>query len=113
LQIKEANVLLPVALGTYQELPSVQIGQPGAWQFTPFISATFYRIMQGSQERKSGDLEISPHHATPWVLRRQEGNMTRPGLCVSWEPASIVFLANGNASYRLAIGRGHAVSMLW
>ncbi|WP_295990167.1 DUF3999 family protein [Rugamonas sp.] len=112
LQFTENNVVLPAQLGTYRELPPRQLGQTGSWRFEPLLSATFYRIAQGDRLRASGDVDVAPVHTTQWVLRPQGPAVTRsrPALRLSWTPASIVFLASGNAPYTLAVGRADAVS---
>jgi hypothetical protein len=116
LQFSAPNVVLPATLGVYRELPALQVGQSTTWHFEPVAGATFYRITQGGKERSSGDLEIAPRHAAQWVLRMRDAATAKatamatapPSLRISWEPASIAFLANGNAPYTLAVGRDKA-----
>ncbi|HAT33115.1 MAG TPA: hypothetical protein DCW29_20390 [Janthinobacterium sp.] len=108
LQFSEQNVVLPALLGRYQELPPRQLGQSGSLSFQPLASATFYQITQSGQQRSSGELPIATEHTAQWVLRPQAGSASRPALRLVWSPASVIFLANGNAPYTLAFGRAHA-----
>ncbi|MES2740490.1 MAG: DUF3999 family protein [Pseudomonadota bacterium] len=108
LQFNEQNVVLPSQLGRYRELPSRQLGQPSTWLFESLAGSTFYQITQGGQQRRSGDLPIATTHNAQWVLRPQGGQAVAPRLRLTWSPASLVFLANGNAPYQLAFGRDQA-----
>lgn len=108
LQLSEANVVLGGVLGVYRELPARQAGQGPAWRFDPLVSSTFYRITQDGQVRGSGDLPVPQVHATQWVLRTEAPTASRPALRLSWLPATLVFLANGNGPYTLAVGRERA-----
>ncbi|GJJ04763.1 hypothetical protein RugamoR64_53010 [Duganella rhizosphaerae] len=108
LQFSEPNVVLSGTLGIYRELPARQAGQGPAWRFDALTSATFYRIAQGAQVRSSGDIEVPPVHATQWVLRTTAPTTARPALRLSWQPATLIFLANGNGPYTLAVGRERA-----
>lgn len=105
LQFTEQNVVLPAAIGSYRELPSRQIGQPTTWQFDPFTRATFYQITQDGQTRRSGDIAVPLAHQAQWVLRPQAATAAKPVLRLSWQPATLVFLAGGNGPYTLAFGR--------
>lgn len=108
LQFSEANVVLAGTLGVYRDLPARQVGQGPSWRFDPLVSSTFYRITQNDQVRSSGDLEVPAVHAAQWVLRTTAPGTTRPALRMSWQPATLVFLASGNAPYTLAVGRERA-----
>ena len=110
LQFSEPNVVLSGTLGSYRELPARQAGagQGPAWRFDPLISSTFYRIAQGDQVRSSGDLDVPSVHATQWVLRTTAPTTARPALRLSWQPATLIFLASGNGPYTLAVGRERA-----
>lgn len=110
LELSESNIVLPVTLGSYRELPARQVGQPTVWRFEPLLSTTFYRITQNGRVRASGDLDVPLRHTTQWVLRPQDATSARPALRIRWEPATLVFLANGNAPYTLAVGRARAPS---
>jgi hypothetical protein len=109
LQFSEPNVVLAGTLGIYRELPARQIGQATRWRFDPVVSSTFYRIQQGDQVRSSSDLDIAPIHAAQWALRSNSLGNLKPALRLNWQPATLVFLANGNAPYTLAVGRERAV----
>ena len=112
LQFADTNVVLPVTLGIYR---TVQARQAGATmrRFEPIVSTTFYRITQDGQTRSSGDLDVAPQHAPQWVLRTATAASVKPSLRLGWQPATLIFLANGNPPYLLAVGRegvGHAAS---
>jgi len=107
-QFNEASTVLPATVGVYRELPALQVGKSSSWRFDPVVSATFYRITQDGKERTSGDVEIAPQHAAQWVLRTQGPATARPSLRITWEPASLIFLANGRPPYTLAVGRAQA-----
>ena len=108
LQFNQVSTVLPATVGVYRELPALQIGKSTTWRFDPVVSATFYRITQNGKERSSGDVEIAPQHAAHWVLRTQGGATDKPSLRISWEPASVIFLASGKPPYTLAVGRDQA-----
>ncbi|MES2127848.1 MAG: DUF3999 family protein [Pseudomonadota bacterium] len=108
LQFEETNVVLPAMLGTYRELPAHQIGKASSWRFDPLTRATFYRITQGGQARSSGELLVTPTHASQWVLRPLAPTSARPALHLQWTPATLVFLANGKGPYSLVFGRAGA-----
>lgn len=112
LQFSEPNIVLSGTLGSYRELPARQAGQGPSWRFDPLISSTFYRIAQGDQVRSSGDIEVPPVHATQWVLRTAAPTTARPALRLSWQPATLVFLASGNSPYTLAVGRERAAPVV-
>lgn len=109
LSFNEQNIVLASYLGNYQAVPGRQIGQPATLLFQPLVSATFYQISQAGQVRSSGDLSITPIHNAQWVLRTQGGAKSPPNLRLTWTPSTLLFLANGNAPYRLAFGRAHGV----
>ncbi len=108
LQFSEANVVLSAALGSYRELPGRQIGQPVTWKFDPLMRATFYQITQEGQQRRSGDIAVPSTHMAEWVLRAQTIGNSKPALRLSWQPATLVFLAGGTGPYTLAFGRDKA-----
>lgn len=112
LRFSEANVVLAGVLGVYRELPARQVGQGPTWRFDPVVSSTFYRITQNDQVRGSGDLLMPGIHAKQWVLRTGAPTATRPALRLTWQPATLVFLANGNGPYTLAVGREHATPVV-
>lgn len=105
LQLAEPNLVLPVQLGRYQELPSRQLGQPSSWHFEPLLRTTFYRITQDGRERNSGELTVPPQHVEQWVLRPQAALGAAPQLRLTWSPSTLLFLANGKEPYTLAFGR--------
>ncbi|MBA5637390.1 DUF3999 family protein [Duganella sp. LX20W] len=110
LKFSEKNIVLPVVLGHYRELPPRQLGQASVWRFEPALNAVFYHIQQGQHERDSGDVRLADVHTSEWVLRPAASNGVHPQLRLSWEPATLVFLASGSPPYTLAIDRDHATT---
>lgn len=112
LEFKEANLVLPAQIGTYQELPALKPGQKNRIEFQPWLSTSFYQITQQGKTRKSGPIHIAENHAQTWVLRAElEKGVkleTRPELVLYWRPKRIVFLTSGNGPYTLAFGHPKA-----
>jgi hypothetical protein len=85
--------------------------------FVPIASATFYDITQDGKRRRSGGVALPPTPLAQWVVRPyspQYASMPlsqAPQLQLSWTPATLLFLANGNGPYTLAFGRDHAPGM--
>nr|WP_229202137.1 DUF3999 family protein [Pseudoduganella aquatica] len=107
MQFDAANVVFPVVLGRYEQLPSRHRrhqSQP-VWQFIPVLNTTFYRISQQGVERKSDDAAIEETHTETWVAKTQHASAVQPALRVSWTPSTLLLLANGKGPYRLAFGR--------
>ncbi|WP_426192146.1 DUF3999 family protein [Massilia sp. DWR3-1-1] len=105
LQFGERNVVAPALLGRYVEVPVLKKGEQPRHDFEPLWSATFYRLAQDGKVRSSGQLGLDDAHLDEWVLRPASALIPAPALLLAWEPASIVFLANGAAPYTLAVGR--------
>ena len=105
LQFDERNVVAPAALGSYLEIPVLKKGEPARYDFEPHLRATFYRLAQGGKVRTSGEFEIDHRHVAEWVLRPVTALTPAPAMRISWEPDTILFLANGAAPYTLAVGR--------
>jgi hypothetical protein len=109
LQFSETNIVLPALLGVYRAAPARQSGASlAARRFEPIVNTTFYRITQDGNTRSSGDLDVAPWHAPQWVLRTATPATVQPVLRLSWQPATLIFLASGNAPYTLAVGRERA-----
>ena len=110
MQFSAANAVFPVTLGRYQSMPSRlhRHRRPPEARFVPVLNTTFYRISQDGAERKSGDAEIEETHAETWVAKTQQAPEVRPALRLSWNPSTLLLLANGNGPYRLAFGRADA-----
>jgi hypothetical protein len=104
LEFAEANAVLPAALGEYRARPA----ERGGREFHPHLRATFYQIQQQGQTRRSGDLALPVTHSAQWVLRPQGETDLKPALRLSWQPATLVFLASGREPYTLAFGRDGA-----
>lgn len=110
LKFAEQNVVLPALLGQYTELPAIKENQSKRWEFEPSFKATFYQLTQAGRSRASGDIALAGAHVPQWVLRPLAALASPPTLRISWQPASMIFLANGTGPYTLAVGRGNAVN---
>ncbi|MTW09600.1 DUF3999 family protein [Pseudoduganella eburnea] len=103
LQIDSGNVVLPVTLGNY-----AQLRRSGQFRFEPAARTTFYRLEQNGSARTSGDVAAPWALGARWVLRFDQPPADKPALRVSWEPATLVFVAGGTPPYALAVGRDKA-----
>ena len=111
LKLSEPNIVYPMLLGHYVEQPSRQAGKATEWIFRPRSSATFYQITQDEQVRRSGALDVPVGRLAEWVIRPLNAAATaQPELGLSWQPATLVFLAGGTAPYRLSFGRSEATA---
>lgn len=109
LNFSEPNIVYPLTLGTYVERPAVRGGKDSEWVFAARIRASFYQITQDGETRRSGPLTIAAGHQAEWVLRPQSGApAAQPELGLSWQPATVVFLAGGTPPYTLSFGRNDA-----
>jgi hypothetical protein len=108
MQFNEANAVLPVVLGHYEQVHSYRRNREPAWIFQSVLGTTFYRISQAGKDRQSGDAAIPITHAALWIARTQQATAMRPALRLSWTPGTLLFLANGNGPYQLAFGRDNA-----
>ena len=112
LGLQEANIVYPMALGAYVERPSRQAGKTTEWVFQPRSQATFYRITQDGQTRRSGAVGIGLGlgHQQEWVIRPLNAAATaQPELGLSWQAATLIFLAGGTPPYTLSFGRSDAI----
>ncbi len=103
LQIDNGNVVLPAMLGTY-----VETRRSGKWRFEAAARTTFYRLEQDGKVRTAGDIAAPSWLGPSWVLRFDQPPAGKPALRVSWEPATLVFVAGGTPPYSLAVGRDKA-----
>ena len=124
LQLRHANVVLPVTLGVYRQnsepprhrLHLRQQARPaqGAY-FDPLLSTTFYRIGLDGKERISGDLAMPATQTGEWVLQTATdlslSASDAPALRLGWTPATVVFLASGKPPYQLAFGNSNAATV--
>ena len=109
LKLSEPNIVYPMLLGHYVEQPGRQGGKATEWIFRPRSSATFYQITQDEQVRRSGALSVPVGRLAQWVIRPLNAGATaQPELGVSWQPATLVFLAGGTPPYVLGFGREDA-----
>ena len=110
LQMPEANTVLPAAIGGYQNL-----GPGRAPYFDSVTPNTFFRLTQGGQERISGLVAIAPRAQAEWVvhpLRPPAAAASAPPMPLSsaprlvlrWQPATLVFAAQGPGPFVLALG---------
>lgn len=110
LRLSEPNIVFPVALGYYVEQPGRHANRTTEWVFRPIAHATFYQITQDGQTRRSGAVSVRPAHQPVWVIRPLNPAVTaRPELGLSWQPATLVFLAGGTPPYTLGFGRADAM----
>jgi hypothetical protein len=69
---------------------------------------TFYRLRRGAKLFESPPLELAPVTDREWLIRVQHPTGGLPGVLpqleVGWQPHRLIFLARGNAPYRLAYG---------
>ncbi len=110
LEFSEANIVIPALLGQYQDRPSVKVGASAGVTFQPSLSATFFQLSHAGRQRGSGDVALDKVHVAQWVLRPSVATDSKPLLRLSWMPATLVFLANGNAPYALAFGNAKVAS---
>jgi hypothetical protein len=111
LQFAEQNIVVPALIGRYIELPNLKRDQPKRWDFAPGFRATFFQLTQAGRIRTSGDVDIGNAHVAQWVLRPQAALTNPPSLRIAWQPASMIFVANGKVPYQLAVGRDSANSV--
>lgn len=110
LKLQEANIVYPMALGYYHERPSRQAGKTTEWVFQPRSQATFYQITQDGQTRRSGAVSIDLAHQQEWVIRPSNAATdAKPELGLSWQAATLIFLAGGTPPYTLSFGRRDAI----
>jgi len=108
-KLSEANILYSLAIGYYFERPSRNVSASTEWIFRPHAYATFYQISQNGETRRSGALTISAGHHQEWVIRPQNVSASaQPELGLSWQPATLVFVAGGTPPYALRFGRSDA-----
>ena len=111
LNLGEPNIIYPLALGGYVERPTRRGSKTTEWVFQARTRATFYQITQDGQTRRSGPLHIGSGHLAEWVIRPQNLAVTaQPELGLSWQPATLVFLAGGARPHTLNFGRDDAWS---
>lgn len=103
LQVDSGNMVLPAMLGSY-----VEVRRTGQFRFEPAVRTTFYRLEQDGKTRLSGDIAVPPWLGDRWVLRFDQPPPVKPALRISWEPATLVFVAGGTPPYTLAVGRDKA-----
>ena len=112
LKLSEPNIVYPMLLGHYVESPALKGGKVGKateWEFRPRSSATFYQITQDEQVRRSGALTVPVGRIAEWVIRPLNAAATaQPELGISWQPATLIFLAGGTPPYTLGFGRDDA-----
>jgi hypothetical protein len=103
LKVDSGNLVLPAMLGSY-----VEVRRTGQYRFEPAVRTTFYRLEQDGKPRESGDIEAPSNLGERWVLRFDQQPAIKPALRISWQPATLVFVAGGTPPYTLAVGRDKA-----
>jgi len=80
------------------------------WQ--PPASATFYRLSVAEPRSESPAVDVGRRPDRYWMIRidpRTGGvGRTAPSLEVSWRPVPVVFVARGDAPFRVAFGKPDA-----
>jgi hypothetical protein len=104
LQFDGGSVVLPATLGRYYEPP-----HKGRYTFEPALRTTFYRLERDGKPYEAADIAVPSYLGERWVLRFDQPPIVKPTLRVSWQPATLVFVAGGTAPYTLAVGRDKAV----
>ncbi|MYN02797.1 DUF3999 family protein [Pseudoduganella sp. DS3] len=104
LQLSGGNVVLPATLGSYRQ----QQRRSDQYRFDPAVHTTFYRLEQDGKARESGDITVPGWLGEQWVLRFEQPPSIKPAMRISWEPATLVFVAGGTPPYTLAVGRAKA-----
>jgi hypothetical protein len=105
LQLDGGAVVLPATLGRYRE----QARKGRTW-FEPVLRTTFYRLERDGKPYQSADIFVPSYLGERWVLRFDQPPAASPALRVSWQPATLVFVAGGTPPYSLAVGRDKAIS---
>lgn len=105
LQLDSGNRVLPVTLGSYRKMPRAE-----QYRFEPAVRTTFYRLEQDGKARSSDDIAAPAWLGERWVLRFDQPPAFKPALRISWQPATLVFVAGGTPPYTLAVGRDKALS---
>jgi len=108
LQLAEVNSILPARLGRYR----LNQARPPQWRFQPMIEANFYRLLRDGVERRSSDLSIRPLALEQWVLRTDSMPATPPKLVLSWQPHTLIFVAQGR-EHILAVGASAESLRTW
>ncbi len=110
LRLGDANIVFPMMLGTYAERLIRKNSRATETVFRPLLRATFYRIAQDGETRRSAALRVNTGAAGEWVIRPlNPASTVQPELGLSWQPATLVFLAGGAPPYTLRFGRADAV----
>ena len=110
IRLNEANTVYPMMLGSYTER-TIRKGnrRESETVFQPLTRVTFYQITQDGETRHSSPLSIGRAHRSEWVVRpHNPGSTIQPELGLSWQPATLIFLASGTPPYSLHFGRANA-----
>lgn len=107
LQLESVNTVLPATLGSYYRLQSRRQNQRDDRRiaFEPVLRTTFYRLERDGKPYTSGDIPAPMMTDGRWVLRFEQPPPVQPPLRISWQPATLVFVAGGAPPYTLAVGR--------
>lgn len=109
LKLTEPNIVYPMVIGHYVQRPARQPGKAAEWAFQPRSGATFYQITQDGEVRRSASVTVPVGREAEWVIRPLNPSATaQPELGLSWQPATLVFLAGGTPPYTLSFGRDDA-----
>jgi len=103
----EAIRVVPGEKNTVANFQVLARDKPGG-DWVPVGTSVFYRLVRDGVEIESGPLEIGRHAAREWMVRvdPQSGGIgsVAPTLEARWRHAEVVFVARGDAPFRLAFG---------
>ncbi|MBC7983717.1 MAG: DUF3999 family protein, partial [Candidatus Obscuribacterales bacterium] len=106
LPVREINLELP-QVNTLVRAAVFSRAQPqDEWQ--RITSATFYRLLNGTQEIRNRTLALGPSTARYWLVQIAPngggvGN-GMPVLTAMWEPQRLLFVARGRSPFLIAFG---------
>ena len=107
-RLGEANIVFPLALGSYVERYARRSAKNPETLFLPQLRTTLFQITQDGRVRRSGPITLPTTHRSEWIVRPLNSVKAHPELGISWQPDTLVFLAGGTPPYRLAVGRNPA-----
>ena len=102
IELASDNSLAPITL-----LAHPPISAADAW--TPLASTTAFRLRQGDETIRNGDIELrGTERLRDFRIESRTPMATPPQLTLSFRPDSFVFLAEGDGPYSLGVGSAHA-----
>jgi len=102
LELPEENAVLSVSI--WQQPPNSE-------NWTRVHDGAFYKLMRDELPVISEPVSIGPMRAARWKVRVNKGNPDTPfKLRLGWRPDTLLFIAQGEAPFTLALGRPQAQS---